>query len=129
MAQRAAHHRRRLRNHRAGPVRRRRRGNAGDGRRRDIRRRRAEFGMGAFVWPVVRPSGSRTRPGARRRAQGPVEALGAAGLRPQQAHTDMDVRAVVAAVQAEVLPYEKNLFRSGSALLASLQRLDGALAG
>jgi succinate dehydrogenase/fumarate reductase flavoprotein subunit len=59
-----------------------------------------------------------------RRAERPAEALGGAGLRPTDAPAAADHRRVVAAVQAEMLPTEKNLFRSATSLAASRARLD-----
>lgn len=59
-----------------------------------------------------------------RRAQAPVEAIGEAGLRPVGAPAHVKSRHVIAAVQREVLPYEKNLFRTGAALHQSLLTLD-----
>ncbi|MFJ8197066.1 FAD-dependent oxidoreductase [Streptomyces sp. NPDC096152] len=52
-------------------------------------------------------------------------AAGGAGLRPTGAAGPADgFREVVAAVQAEVLPYEKNYLRHGDRLTASLEVLD-----
>lgn len=59
-----------------------------------------------------------------RRAAGAVEAIGAAGLRPVGRATALDLRAAVATVQAELLPYDKALFRTEAKLLASRTRLD-----
>ena len=52
-----------------------------------------------------------------------AQAIGEAGLRPAQNAAPLDFRAIVAAVQAEMLPYDKNLFRSQTGLLGSLERL------
>lgn len=54
-------------------------------------------------------------------------ALGGAGLRPAGGPA-VDRRDVVAAVQAEVFPYDRNYFREGTALASSLARLDAAWA-
>ncbi|MET9652879.1 MULTISPECIES: FAD-binding protein [unclassified Streptomyces] len=52
--------------------------------------------------------------------------LGGAGIRPTgRPGTAAGFRDVVAAVQAEVLPYEKNYLRHGERLTASLRVLDG----
>jgi len=59
-----------------------------------------------------------------RRAERPVEAIGEAGLRPRPGAARLDLKAIVAAVQAEALPYDKNLFRSQAGLRGSLERLD-----
>ncbi len=60
-----------------------------------------------------------------RRADRPAAAAGEAGLRPRRRRADPDLpRAAVAAVQAEMLPPRKALFRSGAALQASAGRLD-----
>jgi succinate dehydrogenase/fumarate reductase flavoprotein subunit len=59
-----------------------------------------------------------------RRAERPADAIGGAGLRPRQAPAPVDLKAMVASVQAEMLPTEKNLFRSAAGLSASRERLD-----
>ncbi len=59
------------------------------------------------------------------RADTPATPLGQAGLRPAVHPAAVDHRAVTAAVQAEMLPYDKNLFRSGPVLDRSLTVLDG----
>ena len=53
-----------------------------------------------------------------------VTAAGQAGVRPTGSRPQDDHRAVVAGVQREVLPYEKNYLRRGEVLGASLARLD-----
>ena len=59
-----------------------------------------------------------------RRTGTPAVAVGEAGLRPRRRPAAPDIRAAVAAVQAEMLPPGKTLFRSGSAMQASACRLD-----
>ncbi|PUA19661.1 FAD-binding protein [Glaciimonas sp. PCH181] len=59
-----------------------------------------------------------------RRINTPVKACGEAGLRPLREVARIDSRAVIAAVQREMLPLDKNLFRSGIGLEKSLQALD-----
>jgi succinate dehydrogenase/fumarate reductase flavoprotein subunit len=54
-----------------------------------------------------------------------VSAIGDAGARPLGSRVSADHRAVVTAVQAEVLPYDKNYLRRGAVLAASLDVLDG----
>lgn len=55
-----------------------------------------------------------------------VHAVGRAGLRAGTVSSaTFDHGAVIKAVQAEVFPYEKNLFRSGQGLAASLEVLTG----
>ncbi|SMC22643.1 Succinate dehydrogenase/fumarate reductase, flavoprotein subunit [Andreprevotia lacus DSM 23236] len=49
----------------------------------------------------------------------------AAGGATQSGSQQLDSRALIQAVQQEVQPYSKNLFRSGEGLDASLARLDG----
>ena len=53
-----------------------------------------------------------------------VRAIGEAGLRPSDSRKD-DHQEVVAAVQREVLPYDKNYLRHGAVLTSSLSELDG----
>ncbi|HEY6798978.1 MAG TPA: FAD-binding protein [Kineosporiaceae bacterium] len=57
----------------------------------------------------------------------PGRPAGAAGLRPGGS-SGLDARAVVAAVQAEVMPYEKNYLRHGSRLTPALAALDAVWA-
>lgn len=57
---------------------------------------------------------------ARRRVSG----IGEAGARPEGPRITGDARAVVSAVQREVLPYDKNYLRRGSVLADSLSTLD-----
>ncbi len=66
---------------------------------------------------------------ARRAVRGtgtPAVAAGGVGLRPRREARPVDTRAVVAAVQAEMHPYDKNMFRSADRLRASLSELDAA---
>ena len=58
------------------------------------------------------------------RADEPVSPAGQAGLRPAAGERSVDARAVIAAVQNEMLPYDKNLFRTGGGLTASLDELE-----
>ncbi|CAO3428413.1 FAD-dependent oxidoreductase [Azospirillum endophyticum] len=60
-----------------------------------------------------------------RRTDSPARPLGQAGLRPVRQAAAVDPRAVTAAVQAEMLPYDKTIFRRGPALARSLSLLDG----
>ena len=61
------------------------------------------------------------------RPQRQLAAMGGMGLRPA-AHSGRPVNAaeLIALVQAEILPLDKNLFRSEAQLLSSLARLDSA---
>ena len=59
-----------------------------------------------------------------RRSDRAADPIGAAGLRPRHCAAPADTRAVVTAVQAEMLPTDKVLFRAAPALLASRRRLD-----
>ncbi|MFJ2986779.1 FAD-binding protein [Collimonas sp. NPDC087041] len=59
-----------------------------------------------------------------RRADAPVRACGQAGLRPTSNSAEIDNRSVIAAVQEEMLPLDKNLFRNGDRLEHSLLNLD-----
>jgi succinate dehydrogenase/fumarate reductase flavoprotein subunit len=61
---------------------------------------------------------------AGRRADAKVEAIGQAGLRPSYYAAPVDRGRVIAGVQREVLPYDKNLFRTGAALRRSIAILD-----
>ncbi|WP_437878097.1 FAD-dependent oxidoreductase [Sorangium sp. So ce513] len=61
-----------------------------------------------------------------RAAARPVRAAGTVGLRPGGTAGGLDAREIIALVQDEVLPLDKNLFRRGDRLEASLARLDGA---
>ncbi|MFD7657156.1 FAD-binding protein [Actinosynnema sp. NPDC059797] len=61
------------------------------------------------------PSASRRR----------VRAAGGAGLRPTGTTSAVSAAEVVGAVQAEVLPYDKNYLRHGDVLRAALAQLDG----
>jgi len=60
-----------------------------------------------------------------RRADEPARAIGEAGLRPRRRARDIDPREIIGAAQKEILPYDKNLFRSGANISAALSRLDG----
>lgn len=53
-----------------------------------------------------------------------VSAIGDAGARPWGSSTSSDHRGVVAAVQREVLPYDKNYLRRGDVLATSLVALE-----
>jgi succinate dehydrogenase/fumarate reductase flavoprotein subunit len=53
-----------------------------------------------------------------------VTGIGDVGARPEGRRTEHDPRQVVAAVQREVLPYDKNYLRRGSVLTESLTTLD-----
>ncbi len=59
-----------------------------------------------------------------RRSNLRAEPIGEAGLRPRHRAASADTGRAIAAVQAEMLPTEKVLFRSAPALLASRRRLD-----
>lgn len=59
-----------------------------------------------------------------RRAAAPPIALGEVGLRPLHHARTVDRRALLRAAQAEILPLDKNLFRSGAGMTASLTKLD-----
>jgi succinate dehydrogenase/fumarate reductase flavoprotein subunit len=60
-------------------------------------------------------------------AQSPTpHACGEIGLRARAQPKDCDSDALIALIQAEVLPLDKNLFRSGAGLLHSLTILDAA---
>ncbi|MGI5217752.1 FAD-binding protein [Nocardia sp. CA-290969] len=54
----------------------------------------------------------------------PVRAIGDSGARPGGTRVSGDHREVVAAVQREVLPYDKNYLRHGAVLTESLATLD-----
>jgi succinate dehydrogenase/fumarate reductase flavoprotein subunit len=58
-----------------------------------------------------------------------LSAVGDAGSRPSGARPSDDYRSVVAAVQREVLPYDKNYLRHGDILSSSLIALEGIWAG
>jgi succinate dehydrogenase/fumarate reductase flavoprotein subunit len=59
------------------------------------------------------------------RTDSTAEAVGYAGLRPRRTTVEMDTGALIAAARSEATDYDKNLFRSGDKLEASLQVLDG----
>lgn len=54
----------------------------------------------------------------------PVTAIGGPGIRPRTRRQSGDHAGVVRAVQAEVLPYDKNYLRRGPVLAAALAELD-----
>jgi L-aspartate oxidase len=79
------------------------------------------WALSSAHWAAVAASAfARSRP----LAAGPLEAIGQAGLRPRRSSRALDVASVVAGVQAQMHPYEQNLFRSGSRLQRSAQALD-----
>ncbi|WP_245448908.1 FAD-binding protein [Phyllobacterium sophorae] len=51
--------------------------------------------------------------------------IGQAGLRPSAAANNVDLAATLSAIQNEVLPYDKNIFRSGERLEQSRTILEG----
>jgi succinate dehydrogenase/fumarate reductase flavoprotein subunit len=55
-----------------------------------------------------------------------VHARGTVGLRPSSSTTGVSADELIAAVQREVLPLDKNMFRTGAQLEQSLQQLDDA---
>ncbi|WP_158814675.1 FAD-dependent oxidoreductase [Methylocapsa sp. S129] len=59
-----------------------------------------------------------------RRADAPTQAIGEVGLRPKERARDLDPRDIIRQAQKEMLPCDKNLFRFGPTLSASLSRLD-----
>jgi succinate dehydrogenase/fumarate reductase flavoprotein subunit len=61
------------------------------------------------------------------RADRPAEAIGGAGLRPQQTVASApSAREVIATMQGEMLPFDKIIFRSGPRLAQSLSVLENA---
>jgi L-aspartate oxidase len=62
--------------------------------------------------------------GASRRRPGDRD--GQAGLSPRRKAGDFDAAGAIQAVREELNAYDKNIFRRGEALTASLERLDGA---
>jgi succinate dehydrogenase/fumarate reductase flavoprotein subunit len=64
--------------------------------------------------------------GRGRRANEKARAQGTAGLRPRSSSKKVDRRGVLKVAQDEILPLEKNLFRSGPRLRDSLARLETA---
>lgn len=54
--------------------------------------------------------------------------IGQAGLRPAGAQRDVDLGAMLSVIQGEMLPYDKNIFRSGHKLKRSAETLDAAWA-
>jgi succinate dehydrogenase/fumarate reductase flavoprotein subunit len=61
-----------------------------------------------------------------RRVTESARAQGTAGLRPRSTAKSVDRRAVLKVAQNEILPLDKNLFRSGPKLRDSLDRLEAA---
>lgn len=61
-----------------------------------------------------------------RRADANVRARGSVGLRPQGSVKAVDRRRVLKAAQDEILPLDKNVFRSATKLRGSLEVLDSA---
>ncbi|MEI9964252.1 MAG: FAD-binding protein [Caulobacteraceae bacterium] len=59
-----------------------------------------------------------------RRSAAAVQAIGQAGLRPRRPTGDVTPAEVVAAVQAETLPFDKAVFRTGEQLGQSVQVLE-----
>ena len=55
-----------------------------------------------------------------------LQPLGQAGLRPEKAAREVDSRQAIATVQAQMHPYERNLFRTDDRLRASAQALESA---
>ncbi|MEV8100598.1 FAD-binding protein [Kitasatospora sp. NPDC085879] len=72
-------------------------------------------GLGAARYALALGRAAHTRP---------VRAAGGAGLRPTGRSGGADHREVIAAVQGEVLPYDKNYLRHGDTLTGSLRVLD-----
>ena len=65
-----------------------------------------------------------------RAASRPAVPLGSAGLRPAAAaNADVTADGAADVVRAEMLPLDKNFFRTGPGLRRSLDRLDGVWAG
>lgn len=73
-------------------------------------------GAGAARYALALGAGSDSRP---------VRAIGDTGARPGGTRVSGDHREVVAAVQREVLPYDKNYLRHGTVLTESLATLEG----
>ncbi|PZV37192.1 oxidoreductase [Mesorhizobium kowhaii] len=73
-------------------------------------------GRGAARFAAENPAASGARP------------IGQAGLRPATVPSDVDLGAARSAIQGEMLPYDKNIFRSGHALKRSAETLDAAWA-
>jgi succinate dehydrogenase/fumarate reductase flavoprotein subunit len=55
-----------------------------------------------------------------------VQARGTVGLHPSSSATGVSADELITAVQRELLPLDKNMFRTGEQLERSLQQLDGA---
>lgn len=60
-----------------------------------------------------------------RRCEGDARPVGTAGLRPRAAPRPSDEPATIAAIQAQILAYDKALWRNGKTLAASQALLDG----
>lgn len=75
------------------------------------------FWAGAGAADYARHSGGSAKPR-------PVQGVGSAGLQ-SRGQRRFDPDRAIAAVQAEVFPYDKNYFRTGAVLNESLERLDG----
>ena len=84
----------------------------------------AAWAISSGVWAGVGAAEHARKTGALARSR-PARGAGSAGLRPTgtPGRAD-DHREVVATVQGEVMPYDKNYFRTGPGLLASLDVLD-----
>ncbi len=63
-----------------------------------------------------------------RRSSDTAQPIGQAGLRPTRRPGGILPDEVIEAVQAETLPFDKAVFRTGPQLMVSLQALDGAWA-
>ncbi|WP_030270424.1 FAD-binding protein [Streptomyces sp. NRRL B-24484] len=84
----------------------------------------AAWAMSSGSWAGTGAARYALGPGRAART-GPVRAAGGAGLRPTGGGS-ADHREVIAAVQGEVLPYDKNYLRQGDTLGSSLRVLDDA---
>ncbi|MDX2270349.1 MAG: FAD-binding protein [Cyanobacteriota bacterium] len=62
--------------------------------------------------------------GSGRRVHEEGIAIGKAGIHPAHSVMALDTRAIIAGVQQEMEPFDKNIFRSGVGLRGSLTRLD-----
>jgi len=66
---------------------------------------------------------------ARRGAVDPhLKALGRAGMRPAKSARAVDARQAIAAVQARMHPYDRNIFRTGTGLRSSAEALESVWA-
>ncbi|WP_371497080.1 FAD-binding protein [Kitasatospora sp. NBC_00374] len=84
----------------------------------------AAWAMSSGSWAGRGAAGYASRLGSRRHTRR-VRPAGGAGLRPTGGSSELSYREVVAAVQGEVLPYEKNYLRHGQVLTEALTVLDG----